>query len=313
MITNFTDNQIWNSIVKVYGLGFDTLSINSSKIYFSYTNNIYTTAPYASYGGVIINNKLDLNEIVNQIINLYKNKKLKYILLKTDYDYFNDFKNIFFCNLLYSTFILDLSIGIDRLWIEKLDKKTRNQVRKGLNQNIDVKFGHYELLKDYYLVISNCWRDLGTPTHSFEFHKSILHGFKSDCKIIVIYYKNKPVSAALLIIQENTIHHPFAGTIKKYNSMSLNNVLYWKIIEFACEKKLKYWDMGRSPKQSGGAKYKLSWGAEEKQLYYYYLTDSKSKIPNYSKKLIKIATYIWKFIPLILANKLGYYFIKNEL
>ena len=167
-----------------------------------------------------------------------------------------------------------------------------------------------ELLDDFYAVISRCWRDLGTPTHSKAFFRSLVNGFGSRASFVVIRLNRRPVSCALLFMCGTTLHHPFAATIKEFNKLSINNVLYWKIIEFGCQKGLRYFDMGRSKKNQGTYLYKESWGAQAIPLYYHYLLGPSGSVPNYDSRLTKLATEIWKKLPVFLTNKLGPVFIR---
>lgn len=313
-INNYIINSIWAESTKlIYNLKLVKITVGDSTIDLCKYKTLFSTAPYASYGGVWIKNENDIQGLIEELRKIKKQFNPNYILLKADSDYFKEFPGVFQLDLSYSTFILDLRNGKDEIWKQKLNKKTRNQTRKGLKQDLDIQLGEMELFEDYFSIISKCWRDLGTPTHSRSFHKAIVQGYGENSKLIVLYHNGKPVSTAMLLICKNTIHHPFAATIKKYNHLSINNVLYWEIIEFACKNKLEFWEMGRSPKGSGGAKFKLSWGAEEKQLYYYYLVNDKGDIPKYNNKLTKFATGVWKYFPLSIANYLGPKFIRKVL
>lgn len=311
---NYIGNDAWsNSAREVYNLKQTKIVTGNSIIDLFNNKKAFSTAPYASYGGVYIQSESDIPYLV------YKLKKLSnlydpvFILLKTNIDCFKDYTDIFQIDLSYNTFVLNLMDGAEKIWRNKLKDNTRSQTRKGLKQKLDIKVGHLELLDDYYKVISRCWRDLGTPTHSKDFHKAIIEGYGDSAYIILLYLNNQPASTALLLFGKNTIRNPFAGTIRKYNNLSINNVLYWKIIEFACNNGFSYWDMGRSPIGSGAEKYKLSWGAEQKQLYYYYLVRKKCNIPDNNSKYMKFAIQAWKFVPLPIANILGHKFIRNIL
>ncbi len=311
---NYINYTLWEkAIIKSYNLKTFDINYNASTIKLFGYKKKFSTGAYGSYGGFHIGDANDIPGLVESLLEFKKNKNPDYILIKADYDFFKDYTHYFKVDLSYSTYILELSNGVEYIWKKLLNKKTRNQTRKGLKQKLEVRFGYNELFEDYFKVISRCWRDLGTPTHSKIFHKNISDFYKDILRFIVIYYSSQPISAAMLIKADDTLHHPFAGTIKKFNNLSVNNVLYWSIIKWACNDNIKFWDMGRSPNKGGGAKYKLSWGAEEKQLYYYYMLKSYKHLPNYNKAGIKAATTLWKYAPLAIANKFGPYFIKNIL
>ena len=165
------------------------------------------------------------------------------------------------------SFELDLSLGADAVWKNSMNQKTRNQVRKAQKYDFTVTFGKEELLRDFYQVISQCWRDLGSPTHSRAFYANILKHFPEHSQLLVIYQDNQAIAGACLLWNNTTLFHPFAANLKTFNRTSVNNLMYWRIIQYAIDKQLALFDMGRSHKQQGTYRYKASWGAHEVPLY----------------------------------------------
>ena len=272
-----------------------------------------STGAYGTGGGILCSKKYIEETTIKQLRNLLCETNAKYVLLKSRKPIFRKNQNEMIIDDSYCTFILDIRLGIDDVWEKKIKSKTRNQIRKGLKHKLKIKIGHSDLLEEFYYIISRCWRDLGTPTHKKKFYYQIIKNFGDRSKMIVIYYKDKPVSCALMIICKNTIHHPFAATIKDYNKLSINNVLYWNIIQYAIKNGIQYFDMGRSRYNQGTYKYKLSWGAETQPLYYNYLVKDKGEIPNYTRDTINMATKAWKKIPVPIANFVGPTLIKGVL
>ena len=80
--------------------------------------------------------------------------------------------------------------------------------------------------------------------------------------------------------------------------------MYWEIIGHAIEKGISFFDLGRSKNDQGTAVYKKSWGAEEVQLYYYYLNKSSHQNEE-ENKIVQFLIEIWKKLPLKIANFMG--------
>ena len=95
--------------------------------------------------------------------------------------------------------------------------------------------------------------------------------------------------------------------------MSINNALYWKIIEYGVEHGCESFDMGRSPADSGSFKYKLSWGGDPVQLYYSYFMPQGHQPPRVDTLMMRWMVRGWRQIPLGVANALGPRLIKNVL
>lgn len=301
----FSDSHFWKDMaVKTYPLKSKEINFGKDKLILSGTKEMLVNSPYITDGGTLDESisltKKDLNGIATPILLKYRSPitisaEIEHILIKD-----------------YYTFLLDLSAGKDAVWKNSVKSKTRNQVRKAQKSNYTVKFGTLDLLDDFYTVISTAWRDLGTPTHSKDFYRNIVVelGKSEDfsAEFIVMYIEGKPASAACLIQDPHSIYHPYAATLKQYNHLSLNNALYWEIICHAIEKGVQFFDLGRSKKDQGTAPYKKSWGAEEVQLYYYYLNKSTHQNEE-ENKIVQFLIQVWKKLPLKIANFMGPKFI----
>lgn len=305
----FSDSEFWKNVVqKTYPLLSREITFGTDKILLSGTKNMMVNSPYITDGGKLDESaslsKEDLNGITTPILLKYRSP----LKISGDIDHVlvDD----------YFTFLLDLRGGKDEVWNQSVKSKTRNQVRKAQKENYAVKFGTFELLDDFYTVISTAWRDLGTPTHSKDFYKNIIEQLAESedfsAEFIVIYIDGQPASAACLIQDPTAVYHPYAATLKKYNHLSLNNALYWEIISHAIEKKISFFDMGRSKKNQGTAPYKKSWGAKEVPLFYYYLNKTAHQNEE-ENKIVQILIQVWKKLPLKIANFMGPKFIYKVL
>lgn len=306
---SFAESKEWREMVsKTYSLEIKEVNLQGQNMIFYGNGKEFSNSPYITDGGNFqFENALsseDFNKFNKPVLiksraELLINENLPHVLIK---DYF--------------TFVLDLSGGKEDVWKNKVKSKTRNQVRKTEKLDLEIKFGKLELLDDFYAVISKAWRDLGTPTHSKNFYKNIVLSLDNpksyDSSFIVIYFEGKPVSCACLIFDDYSIHHPYAATLKEFNKHSINNALYWEIIQFAIRKDIKIFDLGRSREGQSTIRFKLSWGAEQVQLYYYYINKTEHKNDEDSK-LIQFLINTWKKLPLPIANFLGPKFIYKVL
>ena len=300
------DRSTWGTAVcSTYKLNEVVLAQNEIPITLFSANGTkhYISAPYLTDGG--FTGKSLTKDTVKQINSFLGQNQLDYILIKSRYQLTEQYNNLHI-DTEYVSFLLDLTPGIDKIWKNTLNQKTRNQVRKAEKYNFKVMFGECELLDDFYHILSLCWRDLGSPTHSKAFYANILQQHKTCSKLVVMYDEEKPIAAALLIWVDNTLFHPFAGSLKSYNKTSVNNALYWHIIQFAYNKQLTKFDMGRSHKNQGTFRYKRSWGAAPIPLYYHYFLGENGKLPKKTDHIFyRFATSVWKYMPHKLANLIG--------
>jgi hypothetical protein len=284
---------------------------NSAELFTADNGKSYCTAPYLTDSGDL--SLSDIHESQITLSELINRSNCDYILLKLrkklaeefEYQLDNDLSNLHVIED-YVSFELDLTSGIDEIWTKSLNQKTRNQVRKAEKNSFDVRTGQLELLDDFYKVISQCWRDLGSPTHSKAFYANIIEQFSGNSLFMVIYDNEKPIATALLLWNDDRIFHPYAGNLRDFNRTSVNNLLYWRIVQLAVERNMKIFDMGRSHKQQGTYRYKSSWGAIPVQLYYHYFLSDSGKMPKpQDHAFYRFATSAWKYLPLSIANFLG--------
>jgi hypothetical protein len=297
---SFAETEGWKkAVTKTYPLTTSELNLQNTKIQLYGNGKEFSNSPYITDGGFFTFNK---PIVLDDILPIQKP-----ILLKSRNAIDMDVSIPHVLCKDYFTYLLDLREGEKAVWKNKVKSKTRNQVRKAEKLTYEVKFGKLDLLDDFYSVISEAWRDLGTPTHSKSFYKNIIENLNSNgygsC-FMILYVQSKPASVACLIFDEYSIHHPYAATLKEYNKYSLNNALYWQIIKFAISKEVHFFDMGRSKKGQGTELFKLSWGAEPIQLYYYYL-NKKSHTNDEDGKFVQFAIRMWKKLPLTISNFLG--------
>lgn len=311
------DSPVWDDILsQTYGLQKAHFRVGSAAVHlFSRPKrrSLYSTAPYVTDGGCYIEDCADGALLLSRISEFQKEKQGSPILLKTRREMFSGATEGLILDDSYSTLILDLHRGEEQIWNKCIKGSVRAQVRKGMRNNIAIKFGGSELFDDLYNVISRCWRDLGTPMHSRHFLSNILTHFGELSSIVIIYYRSQPVSAALLVAVADTLHHPFVGTIKTYSSLAVNSVLYWEIVKYGIRNQLRYFDMGRSRATQGTFRYKRTWGAVPIPLNYYYIVERTRDVPQLETPLVKGAVQCWKRLPVPFTRWLGPYFIRNVL
>lgn len=320
MSLRLADDPAWNqAVIKAYDLSQAVVETEEARItLFSPkkggSGSYFSSAPYLSDGGVSAGVPKLSQTTVSALRSLQRDSGAEYVLVRSIENLFEEAGREVLIDTDYFTFRFDLTPGSDRIWKEKIRAKTRNQVRAGLKRGIDVKTGRDELLPDFYRVMSRCFRDLGTPIYSRGFFRQILECFGDRAALMVLYSdRSEPVSAAVLIISGETLYHPYAATIRQFLPLSVNNALYWKIIEFGCERNLEFFDMGRSSRHQGTYRYKTGWNAEPVQLHYSYFLAEGASPPDFGSRRMRLASEAWKRLPLFLTNALGPRLIRNVL
>jgi FemAB-related protein (PEP-CTERM system-associated) len=208
--------------------------------------------------------------------------------------------------------LLDLGSDSELLW-KGFNAKLRNQVRKAEKSGCSAAVGGLELLADYYTVFVRNMRDLGTPVYGEKFFANVLTSFPEESRIIAVYLEGKPVAAGLVVRFRDIVEIPWASSIRDYNSLCPNNLLYWEALQHALRIGCSRFDFGRSTPGEGTYKFKEQWGAKPIQLSWQYLLPEGASLPELNNKNPKfeMAIRMWQKLPLPVTTFLGPHIVKN--
>jgi serine/alanine adding enzyme len=202
--------------------------------------------------------------------------------------------------------LLDLP-GSSKDLLDSFKSKLRSQIKKALKEGLETRIGGEELLVDFYKVFSENMRDLGSPVHSIGMMKNVVAEFADTAKVIMVYRGHEPVACGMMIGFSNVMEHPWASSLKKYSRLSPNMLLYWAMLEYACDNGFKQFDFGRSSPDEGTYKFKEQWGAKPSALNWYYVGNhdpGRTKARVEKDRFQKVIT-CWQRLPVGLTRLLG--------
>lgn len=189
--------------------------------------------------------------------------------------------------------------------LRRLEKKTRNLVRKSLTFGTTAEFGGSVLLTEFYEVYRCNMRDLGSPSYSRHFFSEILSHFPDETRICVARSGRETVAAAFLLGFRGTLEVAWASSYRKFLSLKPNMFLYWSVLEFAAEHGYEFLDFGRSGRGSGAYEFKLQWGAVPNKLYWGYWLNRRAKLPGARPLGMQVTSRMWRRLPVAVTNVLG--------
>ncbi|HSP86575.1 MAG TPA: GNAT family N-acetyltransferase, partial [Ignavibacteriaceae bacterium] len=192
-----------------------------------------------------------------------------------------------------------------------ITKKARQNIRKAQSSNITVVTGN-EYLDDFYELMANNMKLLGTPVHSKSFYQAIIKKFNGDAELFIAKQSGKTISVALTIKFGKYIFGYSNAAHPDYLSYKPNFLIYWEIIKSAVNSSYELFDLGRSLNNSGTFTFKQNFGAYPVQLYYDYYLNKINTIPaiNQDNNKLKLATNIWSHLPLGITKMVGPHLIK---
>ena len=279
--------------------GILPLFLSKSKLFGTYLTSI----PYFNYGGILADSKETADLLFDESAKIAQEQNASHIE-------FRDIKNDFITDKPVKThkirMLLSLPPSAEELW-NAFKSKLRSQIKRAQRENMTVKLGGSELINDFYKVFSRNMRDLGTPVWTKKLFTEIFNELPDKTRISCVYFQNQPVAAGLIIGFKKFLEIPFASSLRKYNRLSPNMLLYWSILEFACNNGYDTFDFGRSSVDSSTFRFKQQWGAEPETLNWLYWLPEGEKLPEINPQNPKYAMAIsmWQKLPLPVANFIG--------
>jgi serine/alanine adding enzyme len=143
--------------------------------------------------------------------------------------------------------------------------------------------------------------------------EAVLSEFPERTAIHVVRQGSLGVAAAVTFVTGKGIEVPWASSIRDFNALCPNHLMYWDIIERAVEDGLQRLDFGRSTPQEGTYKFKEQWGAAPVPLHWEYITVGEAALPEIAagNPKYRVMVDLWKRLPLGVATWLGPWIVRG--
>ncbi len=263
--------------------------------------------PYFNYGGPLADDIVIARQLIEAAGSYSIEEELEHVELRETVQ-----RPELQCKNHKISMILQLPESMEAL-LESLGAKLRSQTRRAERAGAISRFGGMELLDEFYFVFSRNMRDLGTPVYSKRFFQNILESFPNEACLHVVEIQGKPAAAGFLIAHRDTVEIPWASSLRRYNNLSVNMMLYRSVLQWSINKGFRFFDFGRSSADSATFRFKQQWGSEPVQLHWnYYLAEGR-ELPSLSPDNPKFALFIaiWKRLPVFASNLIGPHIVRN--
>lgn len=266
------------------------------------------SVPFGVYGGICADNEMAENLLFEEAKAIAKREGAGYVELRS----LNPTNLELPTKDLYMVFILELPDDADIVW-KTMRKRNRNILRKGIKSGLELyrtpELGHIDEQEfaSFYELFARSQQALGTPVLPKAFFKRLISEFGSNISIFSATYEGKIISSLWVFFHKDTVLPYYIGYDQNYLHYAPNNWILWEAIKYSCEHGYRYYDLGRSRRDSGSFRFKKHWGIEPQPLYYQYYLNTKTEIPNISPSNPKfdMAKRVWTKLPPGLAKALG--------
>ena len=202
--------------------------------------------------------------------------------------------------------LLDLPESSEKL-MKSFKSKLRSQIRKPIKEGLNAKIGGLELLDDFYNIFSVNMRNLGSPVHSRKLMQNVLEAFAGGARIVVVCKGEEPVACSMIAGFKDTLENPWASALREYSRLSPNMLLYWTMLEYACNNGYAHFDFGRSSPDEGTYKFKKQWGAKPETLYWHCISLNGHQVGEETSEKSKFEKAIsyWQKMPVPVTKIIG--------
>ena len=201
---------------------------------------------------------------------------------------------------------VDLAPDADKLWTA-YKHGHRQEIRRGYKNGFIARFGGGELLDDFYRVLAESWRDLGTPVYAKDYLRNIVRTFPDRVRLCVVSVGDQPAAAAFCGGHGTVVEGMWLGTRNQFRKQHVGYVMYWELIKDACERGFSRFHLGRSTVNSGGEAFKKRWNAVAMPLYWQYILRTRGDIPqlNVMNPRYRLAINTWRKLPVSVTQMVG--------
>jgi FemAB-related protein (PEP-CTERM system-associated) len=270
--------------------------------------NFMVSMPFFNYGGICADTEESQFLMIEEAVRVAKDAGASHIEFRQESPLQNRFP--------VKTSKVSMRLGLPQsesdLW-KSLPSKLRSQIRKPQKEGMTVRISRHEELDNFHRIFSANMRDLGTPVFSKHFFRNILDHFPENSWICTVYAGKTPVASGFLLGFKEKLEIPWASSLREYNRLGPNMLLYWSCLGFACNHGFRVFDFGRSTVGGGTYRFKEQWGAYPVPLYWHYWLKKETPIPelNPGNPKFRLAINLWKKLPLPVTRYLGPLIVKN--
>lgn len=185
--------------------------------------------------------------------------------------------------------------------------KSRNQVRKGQKSGCEIESGGVNRLDDFYRIYTYRMRELGTPAFPKPYLKGILERWPENARLFLVRIGGQCAGGGFLRWYKDIMEMPLAAVLEEYNPACANLFMYWEILKYAVERRMKWFDLGRCDREGPTYRFKERLGGEERPLHYCTWVPEGTKFESFSpdSPRYRRKVELWKRLPLWFTRLAG--------
>jgi serine/alanine adding enzyme len=201
---------------------------------------------------------------------------------------------------------LPLPSSIGELWKSTLRTKLRTKIRRPEKEGMMFRHGSAEL-DGFYEVFARNMRDLGTPVLPHAFFQGLRSTFGPQVLFAAVYTKSgTPVAGACCLHWRDEMEVTWGSSLREFNHLSPNMLLYCRLMEEAITRNVHVFNFGRCTPGGGTHEFKRQWGGHDVLLPWpSWSREVVTGLPSVDRPIYRLATSMWRHLPVVVANRIG--------
>ena len=259
------------------------------------------STPFCVYGGAIADSEDIVRQLEQQACELAEQLEVDYLELR----YKKPQNSELILKQAHSTFGCEIAEDAEQI-LAQVKKKQRAVIRHSFKNDLTATVTRN--IDNFYQLLSNSYRNLGTPIFKKEYFQQLVDVFGEDVDITLITDNAKKPSSAVMNFYFNQNVLPYyGGGNRNARQLKSADFMYYTVMCNALDKGCKWFDFGRSKNDAGPYKYKKNWGMKAQPLHYYYYLVKADDLPNLSPNnpKYKMFIHLWQKLPLKVSQFVG--------
>jgi lipid II:glycine glycyltransferase (peptidoglycan interpeptide bridge formation enzyme) len=145
-------------------------------------------------------------------------------------------------------YVVNLEEGVQKLW-EGIGHNKRRNIKKAVKEGVEIVQSHsHEDLRTFYSMLQASAERKDFSTYPLSWFEAVWKVYRPELsKVFLAYWKGKSVSGVYIVIHGKTVYALGAGSRTEGWEVRPNDIMHWKVMEWACENGYSKYDMGTVP------------------------------------------------------------------
>lgn len=191
--------------------------------------------------------------------------------------------------------------------LQSFPAKLRSQIKRARSAGLSTEVGGAGALDEFYRLLATKWRSLCSPIYRARTFEWLLDRFADRVSLVTVRQVNQVIGAGWLYHDRQSTEIVWAATLREFDRLSPNMLLYWTAMEHAIELGSRQFDFGRSTRDATTHRFKMQWGSVTEELPWHYVLGTASHPPEsrHEGSAARLFKSVWSRLPLGLTTRWG--------